>query len=166
MATLVIRDERLGDEQIIRTLLTDAFRTAPFSAGTEAAIVDGLRAAGGLTISLVAEMGFDVLGHIAFSPVTIDGAPIGWFGLGPIAVRPDQQGRGIGQALVRAGLDRLKALGGRGVVLLGASGFYARFGFRTYPGLRLAGAPPEHFLALPFGPEPPSGSVEYDAAFK
>ena len=165
LANVLIRDERPGDEPVIRSIVTEAFKTAPYSAGAEAAIIDGLRESGALTVSLVAERGSEVVGHIAFSPVSIAGERVGWYGLGPVAVRPDHQGRGVGQRLVRAGLDRLKALGAEGVVLLGAAGFYGRFGFKARPQLRLGDAPPEHFLSLSFGEETPSGAVEFHPAF-
>jgi putative acetyltransferase len=163
--TAIIRDEAPGDADAIRAIVTAAFKPMPFSSQTEAAIVDALRRSGDLTISLVAVEADEVIGHVAFSPVTIGGRAQGWFGLGPVAMRPDRQRQGIGSALIRDGLRRLEAQGAQGCVLLGDPGYYRRFGFRAYPGLYLANLPPEYFLALSFGAELPSGEVCYSPAF-
>lgn len=164
-----IRLEQPGDADAIRALTTEAFATAPHSSGTEAAIVDGLRAAGALTLSLVAveddEKSGKILGHVAFSPVTIDGAERGWFGLGPVSVKPGRQRGGIGSGLIREGLRRLREMGAAGCVLLGDPGYYGRFGFANDPALVLKGVPPEYFMRLGFGAEQPAGTVRYHAAF-
>ncbi len=83
--------------------------------------------------------GQQVVGHIAFSPVTIDGRDLGWYGLGPLAVHPDRQRLGIGALLVRTGLDLLRDQAAQGCVLLGDPLYYARFGFRQDPGLEFPG---------------------------
>lgn len=160
-----IRAEQPGDIDAIRALTTAAFATAPHRSGTEAAILDGLRAAGALTLSLVAVEGDAIVGHVAFSPVTIDGAERGWFGLGPVSVRPDRQRGGIGSALIREGLRRLRASGAGGCVLLGDPAYYGRFGFAADPALVLEGVPPDYFMRLAFGGEVPAGTVRYHAAF-
>ena len=164
-----IRTEQPGDIDAIRALTTEAFATAPHSSGTEAAIVDGLRAARALTLSLVAVAGDGtgaaLLGHVAFSPVMIDGADRGWFGLGPVSVRPGRQRGGIGSALIREGLRRLRASGAGGCVLLGDPAYYGRFGFAADPALVLEGVPPEYFMRLAFGAELPAGTARYHAAF-
>jgi len=104
-----------------------------------------LRAAGALTISLVAEAGGKVVGHIAFSPVTISDGSLNWYGLGPISVLPAYQQQGIGKALMREGLLRLKALGANGCVLAGDPGYYERFSFRSFPELNHEGVPRRTF---------------------
>lgn len=97
-----------------------AFRDAPHSDQIEAAIVDALRAAEALTISLVATDADDaIVSHVAFSPVTIDGEDQDWYGLGPVSVMPACQGHGIGSDLVNDGIARLRTLGARGCVVLG-----------------------------------------------
>lgn len=160
-----LREERQGDAEAIAAVTAAAFDGHPHSDGREPVIVAGLRAAGALRLSLVAEEGGEILGHVAFSPVTIAGADLGWFGLGPVSVRPDRQGRGIGAALIRAGLAELRAGGAAGVVLLGEPAYYARFGFAAQAGLVLPGVPPAYFLALSFGGAVPQGSVAYHTAF-
>lgn len=160
-----IRPEQPGDEQAISSLITEAFERAEHSDGTEARIVERLRAAGALTISLVADEGGELAGHIAFSPVTIDGTDSGWFGLGPVAVRHDRQRDGIGSKMIRDGLDRLRQQGAAGCVLVGEAAYYGRFGFRAERQLVYPGIPPEYFQALPFGDGMPSGTVAYHPAF-
>ncbi len=102
-----------------------------------------------MTLSLVAEEEGEVIGHIAFSPVTITPFAVGWYGLGPVSVRPDRQGRGTGSALVRRGLDMLRKAGASGCVLAGNPAFYERFGFRNEPALVFPGCAPQYFMALP-----------------
>lgn len=144
-----------------------AFRGHPFSNQREGELVDALRAAGSLSVSLVATEDERVVGQIAFSPVKIEGVDKGWYGLGPVAVLPAMHGHGIGRALIEAGLERLRALGAAGCVLLGDADFYRRFGFRADPRLTLSGVPPEHFMALPLGPDEtiPTGEVRFHPAF-
>ncbi|MBW8728590.1 MAG: N-acetyltransferase [Inquilinus limosus] len=161
----MIRNQQPGDDAVVRQLVGDAFRGRPYSDGREPAILDALRAAGALTVALVAEENGRILGQVAFSPVAIDGTARDWHGLGPVAVRPDRQGQGIGQALIRAGLDRIRALGAQGCVLAGAPGYYGRFGFTADPQLQSPGIPPQYFLVLPFGTEVPSGTVTFHPAF-
>lgn len=161
---MLILDERPGDGYAIARLVTEAFRDAPHSDGTEAAIVDGLRRAGALTVSLVAVEAGEIVGHVAFSPITIAGADRGWYGLGPLAVRATGRRRGIGAALVRAGLDRLRSLGASGCVVLGDPGYYARFGFAPDAGLILDGVPAQYFQSLRFAGDA-GGRVAYHPAF-
>lgn len=130
-----IRAERPSDEQAISALITAAFLTSDHSGGNEAAIVEKLREANSLTVSLVATESDAIVGHVALSPVTIDGRSDGWFGLGPVAVVPERQRDGIGSAIVEAGLARLRQRGARGCVVLGDPAFYARFGFAADPSL-------------------------------
>ena len=159
-----IRDEEAGDVAAIAELVREAFASAEHSSGTEAAIVSGLRAAGALTVSLVAVQDEAIVGHIAISPVRIAGAA-GWFGLGPLSVRPACQGRGIGGALIEAALDRLKRQAAAGCVVLGDPGYYGRFGFVHRPGLSYPDIPPPYLQALSFGRAMPEGEVSYHEAF-
>ncbi|MBS7697138.1 MULTISPECIES: N-acetyltransferase [unclassified Chelatococcus] len=160
-----IRRERGGDQRTIHALVEEAFRSAPHSSGTEALIIDALREAGALTLSLVAEAEGVVCGHIAFSPVMVAGAEVGWHGLGPLAVLPRQQRQGIGSQLVMEGLAALRAAGSHGCVVLGDPLYYGRFGFRACAELSLPGVPAAYFQALPFSALVPRGAVNYHAAF-
>ena len=94
-------------------------------------LVDALRAGGHARLSLVAEIDGDVVGHVLFSdlPILTDRGVVPALALAPVAVRPDQQRRGIGSALIRAGLAAARAAGHRIVVVLGHAEYYPRFGF-------------------------------------
>ncbi len=162
---MIIRPEADGDTPAIHALTDAAFRDAPHSSGTEAAIVDALRDAGALTLSLVAEEQGRIVGHVAFSPVTINGEAGRWFGLGPVSVEPLEQRRGIGQALIREGLDRLRNTGAEGCVVLGDPAYYRRFGFVSDPKLHYGGVPPEYFQRLTFTGAMPEGEIAFHAGF-
>ncbi|MGB3028063.1 GNAT family N-acetyltransferase [Paradevosia shaoguanensis] len=163
--TYEIRPERSPDAAAIRELTDMAFRGAKHSSGTEGAIIDALRTAGALTWSLVASMDGEIVGHVAFSPVTFDGVDIGWLGLGPISVRPDLQGKGIGSALINEGVRQLRRLGVPGCVLLGDSKYYQRFGFESDPVIRYQGVPPEYFMRISLDGSQPTGDVAFHSAF-
>lgn len=160
-----IRPERPEDAATIHALTDAAFAGMPFSDQTEARVVDGLRAAGALTLSLVATEADEILGHVAFSPVTVNGEAVGWYGLGPVSVWPARQRSGVGQALIRDGLQRLAALGAGGCVLLGDPAYYRRFGFANDPSLHLVGAPPWAFQCLTLDGPRPEGEVRFHPAF-
>jgi len=165
-APVVIRPETPADREAIAEVTRAAFADLEVSDHTEQYIVDALRAAGALSVSLVAERGGQVVGHIAFSPVTIsDGTP-GWYGLGPVSVLPACQRQGIGTALIREGLARLERRGGRGCCLVGHPGYYGRFGFDHPAGLAVEGVPAEVFFALAFEGEMPHGIVTFHEAFQ
>lgn len=161
----MIRPERPADAEAIAALTAAAFEGHAFSDGTEPAIPGLLREAGALTVSLVAEEEGRIAGHVAFSPVTVDGADVGWFGLGPVSVAPGLQRRGLGGALIREGLERLRGLGARGCVLLGDPGYYGRFGFEADPALRYPGPPARFFQRLVLVPPAPEGEVRFHPAF-
>lgn len=141
MSPPLVRAERPGDSNAIHDVIEAAFAGATHASGTEAAIVAALRAAGVLSLSLVAEEKGKIVGHVAFSPVAVEDGAVGWFGLGPVAVRPDRQRRGIGDALIAEGLGRLKAAEAAGCVVLGDPAYYGRFGFSHDPTLSYPGAP-------------------------
>ncbi|MGJ7040339.1 putative acetyltransferase [Shinella sp. BE166] len=162
---IVLRPERPDDVDAIRTLTETAFKTAPYADGTEHIIIDRLRAAGALKLSLVAEADGVVVGHVAFSPVTVSDGSTDWYGLGPISVDPTRQGEGIGSNLVREGLAQLQALGASGCVLLGNPAYYGRFGFAPDPKLTLDGVPPEYFMRVAFSQVYGGGTVSYHPGF-
>lgn len=161
---MLIRPEQPHDARAISLLTTAAFQTAPHSDGTEAEIVDRLRSAGALLLSLVAEDGTGIVGHVAFSPVTIGDDPA-WVGLGPVSVAPSAQNAGIGTAMIREGLARMAATGHGGCVVLGDPAYYARFGFAATSAITYPGVPPEYFMALSFGDPMPQGEAAYHPAF-
>lgn len=162
---MTIRPETPSDRERIAEITIAAFKNHPHSQNTEQFIIEALRAAGALTLSLVAEVDGNVVGHIAFSPATIsDGSP-DWYGVGPISVWPARQRQGIGQALVREGLSRLQSLGAAGCLLVGDPAYYGRFGFRNDPDLVYEGIPQEYFFVLPFGPRKARGVARFHEGF-
>jgi putative acetyltransferase len=163
--TITIRPECPADENTIGEVTRQAFLSHPHSSHTEQFIVQALRKANALSVSLVAEGAGRVIGHIAFSPVTITDGSCNWFGLGSVSVLPEFQGQAIGRALIERGLECLSAVGAQGCVLLGEPSLYGRFGFANCPGLVLEGVPQEFFLSLPLGSTSAHGKVTYHAAF-
>ncbi len=163
---IAIRNETLDDVCTITGVTVAAFKTLEISSHTEQFIIEALRASKALTVSLVAEMDGRVIGHIAFSPVTIsDGTP-DWYGLGPVSVLPEHQRKGIGKALIKEGLSRLKDMNAQGCCLVGHPDYYRKFGFRNMSGLVLEGVPQEVFFALSFDGHIPQGNVAFHEGFK
>jgi putative acetyltransferase len=163
---IVIRNEMDDDVSTITEVTIAAFKTLAISNHTEQFIIEALRAADALTVSLVAEVNGRVIGHIAFSPVTIsDGTP-NWYGLGPVSVLPEHQRQGIGKALIWEGLSRLKDLNVRGCCLVGHPDYYKKFGFKNISGLMHEGVPQEVFFALSFDGHTPQGTVTFHEGFK
>lgn len=163
---IIIRQETNADINAITDVTIAAFNTLEISNHTEQFIIEALRASNALTLSLVAEVDDCVVGHIAFSPVTIsDGSP-GWYGLGPVSVLPAYQRQGVGTALIHTGLDRLRGLKAHGCCLVGHPEYYKRFGFDNVSNLVLEGVPPEVFLTLSCDGSFPSGTVTFHDGFK
>lgn len=161
-----IRSETSADVQTIEAVTTSAFLNAPHTSHTEQYVVNALRRAGKLTVSLVAVADDTLIGHIAISPVAISDGTSGWFGLGPISVLPQHQRRGIGSQLMREALQILRERGASGCVVLGYPDYYGKFGFKADPNLVLSGYPPEYFQAVAFGSSKPRGTVTYHEAFE
>ena len=162
---MTIRPETVADHAVIREINVAAFADHAYSHQTEHLIVEALRDAGALELSLVAESDGVVVGHIAFSRATIGGTECGWYLLGPVAVLPARQGQGVGSRLVNAGLDELRRRGARGCALVGEPAYYERFGFRSDPGLTYPGVPAEYLLCLPLEGDVPRGEVGHHPAF-
>lgn len=164
---MLIRPEEEQDRLAIHALNVCAFGST-----AEADLVDALRARARPLVSLVAEDGGAIVGHILFSPVSLPGRPdLEIMGLAPMAVAPARQRKGIGSALVRAGLARCRQSGVGAVVVLGHPGYYPRFGF--VPSTRFGigceyDAPEEAFMAIELIPgclRGASGKIRYHAAF-
>lgn len=161
-----IRNELPSDAAAVGAVTIAAFGSAEHSSGTEQFIVRALRDSGQLVVSLVAEEDGRIAGHVAVSPVTITSGSPGWYGLGPVSVAPEQQGRGIGTMLISQALDKLRASGAAGCVVLGEPAYYSRFGFSAHPGLVLPGVPAEYFQAIAFDGACPNGEVAYHVSFE
>ena len=162
---MIIRKETDADFEAITEVTIAAFKTLPISNHTEQFIIKGLRTAGVLTISLVAQVEDQIVGHIAFSPVKITDGTKEWYGLGPVSVLPECQKKGIGKSLIKEGMFLLKELGGQGCSLVGDPNYYHRFGFKNYPELIHEGVPQEVFLTLPFTEKVPQGTVIFHEGF-
>ena len=163
---IVIRSESDADVSAISEVTVAAFKTLELSSHTEQFIVEALRAAKALSVSLVAEMDGKVIGHIAFSPVILSDGTRDWYGLGPVSVLPLYQRQGIGNALIREGLSRLRSLNAQGCCLVGHPDYYRKFGFKNISGLVYEGVPQEFFFALSFDGRYPQGTVAFHEGFK
>jgi len=155
----------MADAAVITEVTVAAFETMEMSSHTEQFVIEALRAAKALTLSLVAEVDGRVVGHIAFSPVAISDGTQNWYGLGPVSVLPEYQRRGIGKALIQEGLSRLRKLGARGCCLVGHPQYYRKFGFENVDGLVHEGVPQEVFFALSFDGHFPQGDVIFHEGF-
>lgn len=160
-----VRPEEAADRAAIR-----AVHAAAFPTDAEAGLVDRLRVNGRLTLGLVAAVDDAIVGHVAFSPVSVAGRSTGGLGLAPLAVLPSQQRHGVGSQLVRAGLAKCHELGAPFVVLLGHSEYYPRFGFRVAStfGLDNEYGATDSFFAIelqPGGVPPGGGMVRYAPEF-
>ncbi|MCA1662253.1 MAG: N-acetyltransferase [Novosphingobium sp.] len=154
-----MREERPEDAAAVRAVVS-----AAFGQDEEPDLVEALRAAGDALIALVAEIEGEVIGQVMFSPMR---APDRCLGLGPVSVLPEHQRDGIGSKLIRAGIERARAEGWRGVFLLGHSTYYPRFGFSPEAARGFASpfaGPHFMFLALN-GDAPREGIARYAAAF-
>lgn len=163
--TIAIRNEKDADTAAITGVTISAFKTLEISNHTEQFVVSALRAAKALTISLVAELDGEIIGHIAFSPISISDGTQNWYGLRPVSVLPEYQRQGIGKKLVTEGLSRLQASGAKGCCLVGHPDYYRKFGFQNTEKLTLIGVPPEFFFALSFDGNIPSGTVAFHEGF-
>src|SRR5262245_11742413 len=162
-----VRSEAEADRAAVR-----AVNEAAFGADLEADIVEVLRGRDRQLISLVADVGGEVVGHILFSPVSLTGHPhLKVMGLGPMAVLPHRQRKGIGSALVSEGLASCKRLGYHAVVVIGHAEYYPRFGF--VPATRYAlrseyDVPEEVFMVIELEAGALRGAwglIRYDGAF-
>ncbi len=164
---MLIRAEKDNDRDAVYAINASAFPTP-----SEADLVDALRDQAQPIVSLVAEEAGDVVGHIVFSPVILDGSPdLKIMGLAPMAVSPDHQNKGIGSALVKAGLKQCKQLGIEAVVVLGHPEYYPRFGFSPSSRFSIKSeydVPDEVFMAMELQPQAfnnKTGTIKYHSAF-
>ena len=158
-----IRKEETKDIEQVREVVR-----AAFPSDAESRLVDALRANGKATISLVAENGEDVIGHILFSRVTTTPrSDAKGIGLAPVAVRPDAQSQGIGSSLIIEGLRLCEELGFDYCVVLGDPRYYQRFGFRKASplGIRNEYGVNDEFMVIRFSGRGTSGLVQYGSEF-
>jgi len=163
---IIIRNEIDADVDAITEVTAAAFKTLEISNHTEQFIIEALRADSALTVSLIAEVDGHVVGHVAFSPVTISDGTQNWYGLGPVSVLPEHQRKGIGKSLILEGLSRLKGLNAKGCCLVGHPDYYRKLGFKNVSGLVHEGVPQQVFLAMSFDGQIPQGTVHFHDGFK
>ncbi len=163
---IIIRSETQADVEAISRVTIAAFKTLEISNNTEQFIIKALREDAALSVSLVADLDGEIVGHIAFSPVTLSETTPDWYGLGPVSVLPKYHRQGIGTALIQEGLSRLQELNPAGCCVVGHPDYYRKFGFRNCPELVLEGVLPEVFFVLSFGGRIPEGTVSFHEAFK
>ena len=164
---MLIRAEKENDRDAVYAVNVSAFETP-----SEANLVDALLEQAQPVVSLVAEDNGEVVGHIMFSPVSLSDYPdLKVMGLAPMAVAPEHQRKGIGSALVRAGLEQCEQLGYAAVVVLGHPEYYPRFGFSPSSRFGIYSEyeiPEDVFMAMELQPGALSGKtgkVKYHAAF-
>lgn len=161
---LTIRRETEADITAIRALITRAFADDYHSWHNEQELVEQLRDADQLGLSLVAISETDIVGFLGATHVLFGDGTAGWCVLGPLAVEPPARHGGVGTGLVTRAVEELRHAGIRGIATLGSPEFYRKFGFRPAPGIRLdieRGTGPEaEVLGLPLdGSAIPSGVV-------
>jgi putative acetyltransferase len=162
---LLIRTENPGDHDALTALIEAAFEGKPYADGDEAALLGTLRHLGALTLSLVAERDGVVVGQVAFSPARPPSGAPGWYALGPVAVSPAHQGRGIGSRLIESGLEILLQGGAEGCILVGDPAYYVRFGFEVRPENAPVGQPAEYFMLKVLKGAAPEGPISFHPAF-
>jgi putative acetyltransferase len=169
--TPVIRPARAEDAGAIDGVIRAAFAATGHGYQGEADLVRMIEADGDALVSLVADASGAIAGHVLFSRMygEADGAALSAAGLAPVAVSPDRQGRGIGDALIRAGLDALRDRGVAMSFVLGHAAYYPRFGYSPELGARFASpfAGP-HFMAMMLDSGaawPQGGRADYAPAF-
>lgn len=165
MIETTIREERSADQKAIRSLTEEAFRGRPYADGDEQDVIDRLRKAGVLSLSLVSVLGNEVVGQITFSPAALEKNTGIWFALGPVAVLPAHQGQGIGSALINQGLTRIEDQGALGCILTGNPAYYQRFGFVVSPVNCPPNEPGEFFMLKLLSPVQPVGRFSFHPAF-
>ncbi|EJO3996525.1 N-acetyltransferase [Vibrio vulnificus] len=161
-----IRNECSNDYAQIEEITKLAFLGKPYSSGTEQYLAEKLRANDALVLSLVVEDAGAVVGHLALSPIKINGFNGSYFGLGPLAVSPSAQGKGYGTALLKSALEFLSANGAKCCVLVGDPNYYSRVGFKVESELTYQGAPAEYFQSIRFTEDKLAGEVEFHETFE
>ena len=158
---LCFRAERPDDIATIYRLTQTAFAPMGFSDGTEADCLNKLRDDGDLTVSYVALRGDEIIGHVALSPVRLDGTAGSWLGLGPVAVAPEMQRQGIGSQLIAKACEIARDQGALGIVLIGNPKVYGSMGFISDGGMRYRDVPPEIVQFQAFTDKRPRGALTF-----
>lgn len=166
---MLLKDEKKQDIEQITRIQYAAFKDHPIheigAEPVEHRIVKRLRMADALTLSILADMEGESVGHIAISPAAIGESLHGWYLLGPVGVLPAHQRKGVGSALIDEAIRRMKTMDAKGIVLVGDPAFYKRFGFSNVPDITYEGIPGQFILSLPFTKERTKGGIIAHKAF-
>lgn len=157
---LELREPTPADDTALSVLLVSAFGQA-----NEWTLMQRLRARGHVALELLAETVDGPVGHVCMSRLD---APEGWLAMGPVAVRNEDQGKGVGSALIRTALDRARQAHAKAVVVVGDPRYYHRFGFVFDGPARLQSPYPAEYTGLyPLAPETADAAVTlaYPAPF-
>jgi putative acetyltransferase len=165
IANMIFRPETDSDIEAIYGLTQQAFAPMPYSDGDEQDLINRLRDHAALSLSLVAQDGDTIVGHVAFSPAKAEDGTPGWFALGPVSVSPDRQGQGIGDQIIREGIRRLVEQNAAGLILIGNPKYYRRFGFVVSPDAAPVGQPKEYFMVLPLRATTPKSVIAFHPLF-
>jgi putative acetyltransferase len=162
---ITIREEQPGDEAAIHHMVRRAFIGHAYSDGDEQDVIDRLRADGDLLLSLVAEQDGAIIGQTTYSPALLQNGEEGWVVLGPVAVDPAHQGKGLGRKLIEAGEAVMRTRGAKGITVLGDPELYVRFGFAQHTPMWLAGELGWAFQVKSLGAPIPATEQRYVRAF-
>jgi putative acetyltransferase len=160
-----IRPESIEDHHAIYNLTKRAFAPMPFAGGNEQDVINALRQNNALSLSLVAVHNGVIVGHVAFSPASNDDGSLDWYRLGPIAVEPDRQRRGIGSALITEGFRILRERKARGCIVVGDPNYYSRHGLVPSPHLAPKAEPAEYFMIRVFEGDAPHQRFAFHGLF-
>lgn len=161
----MIRDEKASDEAAIYNLTACAFADMPYSDGREPDIINALRQAEDLHVSLVLEKDDKIIGHIAFSPVKISGQTGLWYGLGPVSIDAECRRQGYAKMLIAEGLSRIREKGAKGAVLIGNPDVYGGSGFVSTGSLTYGELDTAYVQQHVFDGETISGDITYAPGF-
>jgi putative acetyltransferase len=163
--SVVLRPEIPSDRLAIHDLTQRAFAPMPYAEGDEQDLIDALRDAGVLALSLVAEEGGVIMGQVTLSPATHETGAAGWYALGPVSAEPTRKHQGIGSALIRAAIDWMRHQGASGCILVGNPAYYSRFGFQSGAEHSPHGQPAQFFQVLVLSGEVPAGRFAFHPLF-
>jgi len=166
----MIRDVRIRaamdeDAKAIHVLTRDAFASMWFADENDQHLPARLQTDGDLTLSLVAVTD-EIIGHVAFSPVTIANAKGDWYALGPISVLAARQRQGVGTLLAKTGLAQLRDIGAAGCVLTGNPDVYRPMGFSSDHALTYGGLNPQYIQYLTLSGSIPTGEITFAPALQ
>ena len=165
MTSVELRSEVPSDHDAIYTVTERAFADRPYADGDEQDVVNRLRDADALSLSLVAIRDGQLLGQITFSPAEVEDGSGPWFALGPVSVAPEVQGEGIGGQLINAGIEAIVSRGALGCILTGDPAYYSRFGFELAPKYAAESEPAEYFQIKWLSETRPAGRFAFHPAF-